>query len=755
MAPSRSKQGAKSQPAAESQPGSPKQQIDRLRQEIREHDRRYYVDASPVISDSQYDRLFAELVALEEQYPEYQSLDSPTHRVGGAPLESFETVRHARPMLSIDHTYELTELERWCERAFEALDPELKEIADRLVELEGREKEVRGRRDAEAAQARGQHKKQRSDLEAAQQERRAKGRQQGFPIPGGYVTEPKVDGVAISLRYEAGQFVQALTRGDGTSGDNVTQNVRTIRNVPLALDARNPPPVLGVRGEIYMPAAEFLRINEQAEQAGEEPFANPRNATAGTLKQLDPTVPAQRRLEFVAHGRGEYGEGSAADYRTFVAEIAAWGVPVHSRLEPCAAYHEIEQVVEAFDAARGDLPYGVDGVVIKINRFDLQEQLGYRSRAPRWCIAYKYAAEQAETTVEEVQWQVGKTGKLTPRAKMQPVFIAGTTVQHATLHNYGEIQRKDIRIGDVVMIEKAGEIIPQVVRVVQQKRPRNSRPMVAPQQCPECGGDVEAEQDAAGKETARYCINPECPAQLRERLEHFAGRGQMDIDGLGEKVVEQLVDAGLVRSFGDLFNLRERREKLLELERMGEKKADNLLAGIEACKDRGLARVLTALGIRHVGAAAGRILATHYGSIDRLLKASEEELRTFQVDGNESGIGPEIAHSLHHFLHSEKGQRVIAELRAANVDLTETSPAEAAADGVLAGKTVVVTGKLEQFSRAEVEELVRRHGGRAASSVSKSTDMVVAGEKAGSKRAKAEELGIPIISEQEFYDQLD
>ncbi|MGI9457295.1 MAG: NAD-dependent DNA ligase LigA [Aeoliella sp.] len=678
-------------------------EIDRLRATIREHDRRYYVDAEPTISDRDYDRLLQQLKDLEQAHPNLITPDSPTQRVGGEPIAEFETLAHARPMLSIDNSYDPAELRRWATRCLKKL--EFSESAD-------------------------------------------------LAMDGGYLVEPKIDGIAVSLRYEAGHLVRALTRGDGQRGDDVTQNVRTVRSIPLSLavgKGQTPPTVLEVRGEIFMPAAEFERINQTLDQAGEQTLANPRNATAGTLKQLDPQTVAQRRLDFLAHGYGELNGVTAETLRDFLDQIGQWGVPVSPLAAIVENIDETWRIIERFEASRSELPYATDGMVVKINLFGLQEKLGATSRFPRWCIAYKYAAEQAVTELLKIDWQVGKTGKLTPRATLAPVFVAGTTVQHATLHNLGEIRRKDLRVGDKVVIEKAGEIIPQVIEAVLEERPPGAKKPRPPKHCPECRGDVESEQDDAGKETARYCMNPECPAQFRERLEHFAGRGQMDIDGMGEKVVEQLTEAGLVKTLGDVFALRHRRDEVLELERMGEKKADNLLAGIEAAKSRGLARVLAGLGVRHVGSTASRILSEHYGTIDLLVAAAQLEIETFQVDGSESGIGPEIAASIHAFLHSDTGRAVIKELHAAGVSLEMPSQeASGAESSALAGKRFVVTGTLENHSRQEIESLIAKHGGRATSSVSKSTDFVVAGEKAGSKLAKAEKLGVTVLSESEF-----
>ncbi|NOZ41471.1 MAG: NAD-dependent DNA ligase LigA [Planctomycetes bacterium] len=736
---------------------NPQQEIEQLREEIRGHDRRYYVDAAPTITDQEYDQKLDRLKQLEAEHPGLLTADSPTQRVGGEPLEGFRTVAHARPMLSIDNTYDVENLSKWAQRCYEALDPQLAEIEAELAAIDQREESIKGKRDKASQAIRKQGKEQRKTLEEKKLRLRAAAAETGYAIDGGYLAEPKIDGVAINLRYENGLLVLATTRGDGARGDDVTQNVRTIRSIPLRLAATETlpaPEVLEVRGEIFMPHAEFRRINDAFRDAGEEPFANPRNATAGTLKQLDPTAVAERRLQFLAHGQGEVAGAQFETHTQFLDSLATWGVPASPLAKLCKSIQDVWERIEKFDSQRDQLSYEVDGVVIKLDRYDQREQLGTTSRFPRWCIAYKYPAEQAVTKLLQVDWQVGKTGKLTPRATMEPVFVAGTTVQHATLHNYGEILRKDIRIGDTVIIEKAGEIIPQVVRVDLEKRPANLPPIEPPEKCPDCGGEVESEHDDAGKETARYCMNPECPAQLRERLIHFAARGQMDIDGMGEKIVLQLADAGLLNSFGDIFELHSKRAQLLELDRMGEKKADNLLAGIEAAKTRGLDRVLCGLGIRHIGSTVARILAKHYGSIESLQAATREEIQTFQTDGQESGIGPEIAASIHHFLHSEAGQHVIEELQSANVTLAVSQPTEPNTPQIFAGKTFVVTGKLEKYTRDEIHTLVEQHGGKASSSVSKKTDYLVAGEKAGSKLAKAEQLGVTVLSETAFEELL-
>lgn len=766
-------------------------EIDQLRREIREHDRRYYVEAAPTVSDREYDALLARLRELEEANPEQVTNDSPTQRVGGEPIKGFRTVDHARRMYSIDNSYDAEDLTKWAQRCFEAVDPELAKIDAKLAEIDTSEAELKGKRDADAKTSRDTLANDRERLKADHAARLEEAASKGYPLPGGYMTEPKIDGVAASLRFVSGAFKLGLTRGDGRRGDDITHNLRTLRSVPLVLDGQ-PPAVFEVRGEVFMPRAEFDRVNREQEAEGEEPFVNPRNATAGTLKQLDPKRVENRGLRLIVHGVGELSDDATiASQEELLSACREAGLTTNPLATRCETLHDVLAYIQRFETDKESLPYGVDGVVVKVNRFELQERLGFTSRFPRWCLAYKYATEQAATELLEIEWQMGKTGKLTPRAKMTPVFVAGTTVQHATLHNVGELWRKDIRVGDTVIVEKAGEIIPQVVRVVDADRQgRGPRPEL-PTACPWCetavvmeydqrrehdiaqyDKRVEREKERAAKagrepeeipkpeplglcdESGRYCPNPECPAQLKERLCHFAARGQMDVDGLGEKVIEQLIDAGLVGSYGDLFRLHTKRDELLKLERMGEKKADNLLAGIEAAKGRGLMRVLGSLGVRHVGSTASRILAEQFGSLEKLKELSVQEIESFKINGEESGIGPEIARSFHEYLHSERGRAILEDLAQEGVVLTEDAPSTAAADGPLTGKTLVVTGTLERYSRAEAQDLIARHGGKATSSVSKSTDYLLAGEKAGSKLAKAEKLGVAVLSESEFEQLL-
>jgi DNA ligase (NAD+) len=721
---------------------TPAKRIEQLRRDIDRHNRLYYVETKTEISDREFDALLRELQDLEAEHPELITTDSPTQRVGGEPIEGFRTLPHARPMMSIDNTYSREELRAWYDRTLKGITKAAGTDGDGQLFSD---------KDEEASGA-------------------------------ALVLEPKIDGVAVSLRYEQGKLVQALSRGDGKRGDDITHNVRTIRAVPLILhtNKKAPPDVIEVRGEIFMPDAEFKRINDDRETKGLERFANPRNATAGTLKSLDPAVAAERRLMFYAHGRGELDPDNLESHHGFLELLRSLGLPTNEHTRLVNTFDEAWAFIETFQTKRATLGYATDGVVIKLDDIKLQEQLGATSKAPRWCIAYKYAAEQATTTLLAVDWQVGKTGKLTPRATMQPVFLAGTTVSHATLHNFGEITRKDIRIGDAVVIEKAGEIIPQVVSVVTEQRDKKSKPIKAPDRCPICESDVSIEYDtkrvndidkwesrceAAKKkaekegrkpelperpaplgpsdESGRYCVNPECPAQFREKLIWFVGRNQMDIDGLGEKAILQLADAGLLKSFGDVYALHTKREQLLELERMGEKKVENLLAGIEASKSRGLSRVLAGLGISQIGASAAAALAQHFGDIDALTDADPETIA--QVED----IGPITAESIHTFLTSDAGRHVIQELKEAGVDLTEEklTPPPASGDSPFVGKTVVITGTFEAYDRNELKEILTKLGAKVTGSVSKNTDLLLAGEKAGSKLDKAQELGVEIWDE--------
>ncbi len=657
------------------------QRVNRLREEIRRHDHAYYVLGKPTITDRQYDELFDELRTLEESNPELITPDSPTQRVGESPVEGFEHVTHAVPMLSVDNTYDEKQLREFDERVAKGLGGE----------------------------------------------------------PYGYIVDPKIDGVAVALHYEGGVFVRAVTRGDGRTGDDITHNVRTIRSVPLRLSGRDVPTLLEVRGEVVWPTKPFQRFNAAREAAGEQTFANPRNATTGTLKQLDPRNVAGRGLQFIAHGFGRVEPLRVATAGELLEQFQQWGIPTSPYQTSTASIDEIIGRLDEWDARRHKLPYETDGLVIKVDALDQRDALGATSRYPRWCIAYKFAAEQAQSVLRNVDYQVGKLGTITPRAVMDPVQLSGTTVRHASLHNFDQVERLGVRIGDTVIVEKAGEIIPQVVSVVLEKRPRNARQITRPTQCPECGGEVEKDEGGV----YIRCINPSCPAQLKERLIFFAGRDQMDIEGAGQVLVETLVDKGFLKDCADFYHLEKRREELTALERMGEKSVANFLEGVERSKRQPLARVLAALNIRHVGSATAELLADHFGSMEAIQEAGEEQLTEVE------GIGAEVAGSIARFFRSDAGVKVVKRLKDAGVNMTQPRRRHAA-DGPLAGKTVVVTGTLENMSRKEAQDLIKQLGGKTAGSVSKKTDLVVFGESPGSKLATAHELGVKTVDEPTF-----
>jgi len=655
--------------------------IEELREKIRYFDRMYYVEASPVVSDLEYDKLYKELERLEAEHPDLVAPDSPTQRIGDRPVSSLTQVAHRVPMLSIENSYDVEELRAFAQRTEKALDGEGVE----------------------------------------------------------WVVELKVDGVAVSIVYENGVLTRAVTRGDGRLGDDVTHNVRTIGDVPLHLSGRNPPAVLEVRGEVYMTNSDLVKLNEQQEAAGGQLYANTRNVAAGTIRLLDPRLCAQRKLRAYVHGIG-YCEGLQAEtHMGFLKEVGEYGLPPTPEVQCFKTIDEAIAYCEGWIDRLHELDFEVDGFVVKVNRFDQRERLGVRSKSPRWIVAYKFEKYEASTRLNEIRVQVGKTGAITPVAELQPVQLAGTVVSRASLHNADEIERKDIRVGDIVVVEKAGKVIPHIVRVETHKREMDLPRFKFPARCPEC--DSKLEKDADGPYIR--CLNPSCPAQLKERIRFYASRGAMDIEGLGDKLVDQLVDDGLVHSYGDLYRLTE--DQLLELERMGKKSADNLLKGIEASKTRGLARLLNALSILHVGSRKAQVLAEHFGSMDDLEKAIVEELQIPEV-------GEIIAKSVHQWLHSDAGRKTIRDLASQGVVMTaeKRKPAAAAGNGKLAGKTIVVTGTLQKYKRDEIQELIALHGGRAASSVSKKTDYVLAGEEAGSKLEKAQQLGVKVINEAEF-----
>ena len=653
--------------------------IESLRDEIRRHDYLYYVLNQPEVSDREYDRLFAQLRKLEAEHPNLITPDSPTQRVSEKPLEEFASVTHAVPMLSIDNTYSGEEL-----------------------------------REFDARVAKG--------LEGARYE---------------YVVELKIDGLAISLRYEDGLLVRAATRGDGTTGDDVTANIRTIRAIPLRLSAeRKTPAVLEVRGEVYMPKAAFAELNRLRAEAGETEFANPRNASAGSLKLLDARITATRKLAFFAYALGEVSGVLAEDHYQTLANFRKLGLPVNPHTRKAADIDEVIRICDSWNEKKGGLEYQIDGMVIKVNRLDQQRALGTTGRAPRWCISYKFAAEQAETIVESIDVQVGKMGTLTPVANLAPVLLAGTTVKRASLHNFEELARLDVRPGDTVIIEKAGEIIPQVVKVLDKTRKAGTKPFHPPDKCPACGGGVRKDEGGV----AIRCVNPSCPAQLLERLKYFAGRGQMDIEHVGPALIEQLVDKGLVRTVADLYKLRF--DQVAAMERMGDKSAANVIDSIEQSKRRPLWRLVAGLGIRHVGGQSAEILADRFGSVEALMEADMQALEETEQ------IGPTIAASIYEYLHDPKNIAVIRELLAAGV--SPEAPTGKKAGQALAGKTIVVTGTLDNFSRNEIEQAIKDHGGRPTGSVSKKTDFVLAGREAGSKLEKARQLGVTVIDENEF-----
>lgn len=660
-------------------------EADKLRREIRHNEYLYYVLDAPEITDAEYDRMMVRLRELEARYPDSIPADSPTQRVGGRASSQFTEVRHLEPLLSLGNVFSAEELRAFDERVHSGLP------AGSKVE---------------------------------------------------YVMEPKIDGLACSLIYENGKLVRAATRGDGVVGENVTANVRTIRSIPLTLkvpDGEAVPELLDVRGEVYMPRQAFMRLNEQRAERGESEFANPRNAAAGSLRQMDPQVTASRSLSFFAYYL--VGEGAQPKHSESLALLARYGFKVSENYKVVETIDEAIKYIGDFNELRQGLSYDTDGAVIKVNDVYQQRILGATGKDPRWATAYKYPPEQAETTLEDIDWRVGRTGVLTPTAVLTPVKLSGSVISRATLHNEDFIRAKDIRIGDRVVINKAGEIIPEVLRVVVEKRTGDEKEVEIPNVCPECGWRVERQ----GEEAAIRCTNPHCPALGREGLIHFVSRDAMNIDGCGPSVINALLDAGLVRDAADLYSLR--KEDLLKLERMGEKSADNLLAALDESKKNELDKLLFALGIRHVGAKVALILATEFGSMEKLQQAQPEELAQIR------DIGDKIAESAVTWLNVPANIDLVERLAAAGLTMTFTPPASQE-DNPFFGKTLVFTGTMPTLGRAEAKTMAQDVGAKVSGSVSKKTDYVIAGAEAGSKLEKAQQLGVTVIDEAEFLRML-
>lgn len=660
-------------------------EIERLRDEIRRHEYLYYVQDDPEISDIKFDKMMAELKRLEAEHPELVTPDSPTQRVGGAPRKGFETRQHSPAMMSLDNTYS----------------------TDELADFDRRVRELTGRESVD------------------------------------YVAENKFDGLSMSLVYEGGVLTRGVTRGDGTTGEDVTANVRTIRSIPLRVDAAELkklrlPPNFEVRGEIVMPLRAFEALNEKQEEEGGKRFANPRNAAAGAVRMLDPEITRSRRLEFYGYFLLAGGRMPTRLHSEALEDLQK----LHFRVAPdwrvCHSLEEVWKFIDALEAKRDKLPYEIDGVVIKVNEFALQQELGYTAKAPRWAVAYKYPARQETTVVKDVIFNVGRTGTLTPVALLEPVQVGGVTVSRSTLHNMDEIARLGLRVGDTVIVERAGEVIPHVIKVVKEGHPR--REVVVPERCPECHSRIHKDPE----EVAYRCVNASCPAKRKESLIHYAGRHAMNIDGLGEKIVDQLVDKGMVKDFADLYELK--LEDVAALERMAEKSAQNLLDEIAASKNNSLSRLIYALGMRFVGERTGQLLAEHFASLPKLSEATVEELEEV------GEVGPKVAQSIADFFSEPANRKLIQRLKDEGLKMTEKRAA--LEDTRLVGKTFVFTGALARRSREEGGAEVARHGGKVSSSVSKLTDYVVVGADPGSKYDKARSLGVTILNEDEFDDLL-
>lgn len=655
-----------------------KKRVEKLREEIEYHNYRYYVLDQPEISDAQYDRLMRELEKFEKDYPELRSPNSPTQRVGASPLEEFEIVRHTVPMLSLANAFDETEA-----RDF---DKRVKKFLGTSQEIE-------------------------------------------------YVAEPKFDGLAIELVYERGQFLVGSTRGDGVNGENITQNLRTIKTIPLQLIRKElpTPERLEVRGEVIMQLKRFKELNRKREEKREPPFANPRNASAGSVRQLDPKITAERPLEIYFYALGEVRGWTFKTQWEVIKTLPKWGLRTNPHVRKCKNIEGVLDYYHEMNEKRETLPYEIDGTVIKVNSFDLQMRLGEIARSPRWALAFKFQPKQETTKILKIIPQIGRTGAITPVALMEPVRIGGVEVSRATLHNQDEIDRLDVRIGDTVVIQRAGDVIPEVVQVVASKRTGKEKKFEIPPKCPVCGADVIKE------EAIHRCIGLDCPAQLKGRIRHFASKRAMDIDGLGVKLIDQLVDKGLVKDVADIYYIK--KERLIELERMADKSAQNIIDAVEESKTKPLSKFLYALGIRNVGETTAEDLARHFQRLEDFFRLSEEDLMEIQ------GIGPEVAASVHQFFGDKKNRESIDRLKKAGVRVVEPKAKDR---GKLAGKTFVFTGSLKSFERDEARNLVESRGGMTASNVSKKVDFVVVGEDPGSKFDKARELGIKTLTEEEF-----
>lgn len=659
------------------------QRIEELKEQLNRWSHEYYVEDKPTATDAEYDKAYHELVALEVEHPEFVTADSPTQRVGGEVLDQFQKVTHTNPMLSLSNAFSKEDLEEF--------DARLRKLTNRAIE---------------------------------------------------YVCELKIDGLSIALTYQDGQLVLGATRGDGTTGEDVTGNVRTIKSVPLSLKE---PWNIEVRGECYMPKKSFVALNHSREEEGLEVFANPRNAAAGSLRQLDPKIAAKRNLSVFLYSSPSVEELNVSTQEELLEKMAEIGFVTNPERLKCQTIDEVWNYIETIASKRPDLPYEIDGMVIKVNDFTAQEEIGFTVKAPRWAIAYKFPAEEAQTVVRDIEWTVGRTGVVTPTAVMDPVQLAGTTVRRASLHNIDLIKERDIRLEDTVVIHKAGDIIPEVTRVILEKRPETSKPYEFPTTCPVCHEKLEHLEE----EVAIRCLNPKCPAQLTEGLSHFVSRNAMNMSGIGPRVIKQLFEEGLVMDVADLYKLT--LDQLLALDKVQQKSAENILEAIEKSKENSLERLLTGLGIRHVGTKAAKELAQHFKTMTALQEASIEQL--LEIDG----LGDIIAYSVKTYFEQPSVQELIQELQDSGVNMTYlgvTKDDSDASGHVLSGKTVVLTGTLEQLTRQDAKEKLESLGAKVTGSVSKKTDVVIAGHSAGSKLTKANDLGIEVWSEQQFLDSL-